>query len=70
MNSTNRQIQEAMEEYIDKHGVTALLDQLAEVFSGKADHLRTNWQDEATAKLWDRAWKKLDSFTKSMEFPL
>ena len=51
----NAQI-DALEAMIDNNhgGLGDVLDLIAEVCSAKADHILTNWQDEATADLWDR----------------
>ena len=42
-------------EFVDKYGLADTLDLLAEICSGKADHLRSNWQDEQTGESWDNA---------------
>lgn len=39
---------------IDQYGVSAVLDSIAEICALKAEHLRTNWQDETEAKEWER----------------
>jgi len=44
-----------LERMIDEHGLQAVLDALTDICWGKAEHLRTNWQDAASAKGWDRA---------------
>lgn len=46
-----------LETMLDNVGLTALLDMLGEVCHEKAEHIRTNWQDEGNAKTWDRAAK-------------
>ena len=45
---------DALEALIDCHSLGGVLDLIAEVCSAKADHILTNWQDEATADQWDR----------------
>lgn len=47
-------ITETLEAMIDKHGLVHVLTGLACVCREKADHLRSNWQDEKSAKQWDR----------------
>jgi hypothetical protein len=44
-----------VEEFIDQFGLPATLDMLAEIASEKADHLRSNWQDNNAAACWERA---------------
>lgn len=45
---------DALEAMIDSGTLGGVLDLIAEVCSAKADHILTNWQDEATADQWDR----------------
>ena len=45
---------DALEAMIDSHTLGGVLDLIAEVCSAKADHILTNWQDDATADQWDR----------------
>ena len=42
-----------LENKVDVYGVAAILAKLAEMASEKADHVRTNWQDEKLAKDWE-----------------
>jgi len=50
----------ALEALVDRHGAKAVLLDLAFICAEKADHIRSNWQDEVTAKAWDRAAKACD----------
>jgi len=43
-----------IEALVDAGTVGGVLSLLAEVCSAKADHIRTNWQDEQTAAIWDK----------------
>ena len=50
-------IEETLERLVDAHGLTSVVEWLAEVCDLKAQHIRENWQDEGLAKAWDReAW--------------
>lgn len=40
-------------EIVDKESIHYAIDLLAEICGEKADHLRTNWQDENSASAWD-----------------
>jgi hypothetical protein len=44
-----------LEELIDRAGLDHILAALADICHGKAAHVRSNWQDSALAKAWDRA---------------
>lgn len=46
---------EALEALVDSEGLEDVLIALHLVCLEKAEHLRCNWQDEATAKAWERA---------------
>jgi len=50
---------DAIEALMDACQVGGMLDLMAEVASAKADHVRSNWQDEKTAKVWDKIATKL-----------
>ena len=44
-----------LEALIDRAGLCAVLQSLSTICNDKADHIRTNWQDNVTAKAWDSA---------------
>ena len=46
---------EQVEQLVDTLTLPVLLAMLGEVCEEKADHIRTNWQDEALAGFWDDA---------------
>jgi hypothetical protein len=57
-----------LELMIDKIGLSHVLFKLAEVCGDKAEHLRSNWQDEKAAKEWiadARAIEKLAAKIRS-----
>ncbi len=49
---TREQIQSAVENLIDKSSLRQVVEALSIVCSDKADHLQSNWQDEASAATW------------------
>jgi hypothetical protein len=49
-----------LETLIDKHGLAAVLSAMSEVCAEKAEHIRSNWQDRATAKPWDEVSNTFD----------
>jgi hypothetical protein len=49
-----------LEQILDRHSLRWVIRSLAEICSGKAEHLRCNWQDEPAAKSWDKDADKLD----------
>lgn len=56
------QLADELESIVDRAdvGIGGVLLALAEVCAVKAAHLRHNWQDEASAREWDRAGRVLD----------
>ena len=43
-----------IESAIDQFGLDQVLWAIERICLAKADHLRSNWQDEKTAKLWEK----------------
>jgi hypothetical protein len=42
----------ALEELIDRHGITTVLEAIEAVCDAKADHVESEWQDPGYSKLW------------------
>jgi hypothetical protein len=59
-------LERSLEELVDKHGLTMVIDVLVNVCDDKAEHLRSNWQDGAQAKSWDKCAKILDKASASL----
>lgn len=57
----NASAQLALEVLIDAHGLSKVLEALATICHGKAEHLESNWQDAITAKAWTRAAGMLET---------
>ncbi len=51
----NENLNDILEQLIDKHGLLHVVTALDLICAEKADHIRVNWQDRVTAKPWDRA---------------
>ena len=49
----------ALEQILDQSRLSDVLNALAAVCHGKAEHLRSNWQDASTGRAWDRAADRL-----------
>lgn len=49
-----------LELMVDRYSVAEVLEALASICREKADHIRTNWQDNATAKEWDKRANALE----------
>lgn len=56
-----------LEAWIDADGAWNVLLALETVLGEKADHLRYNWQDEASARVFDRWAKKCGKLAREME---
>ena len=59
MTITEQSAQATLETLIDSIGVESLLTNLATVCYDKAEHIRANWQDNATAGVWDAAGRRV-----------
>lgn len=53
-------LQSKMESLLDAYGLTEMINALITVCYDKADHVRTNWQDENMGKAWDYTARQLD----------
>jgi hypothetical protein len=45
----------ALEAVIDDSSVKAMLEAISEICGEKAEFIRSQWQDHATARIWDAA---------------
>lgn len=50
----------ALELLVDRVGLRNVIYALSLIADHKADHIRSNWQDEALAKLWEHDARILD----------
>ena len=56
-----------LEEMIDRHGLVAVLHQLARIADDKAEHVLHNWQDAQLAKAWQDGAGKLTAMANTFE---
>lgn len=56
--------QYALEALIDRHTPAIVLNDFAVVCREKAAHIRTNWQDDATARPWDQLAGRLETLAR------
>jgi hypothetical protein len=49
----------SLESLIDSTSLREVLDAIADICAEKADHIRCNWQDEATARPWADCGQRL-----------
>jgi hypothetical protein len=61
MPNLSRERMEELESIIDSASLADVVEALAEIAREKAEHIRSTWQDAATAKPWDSAAKRLDA---------
>ena len=55
----NEELERLLEGMVDSRSLAAIVYLLSTICTEKADHIRTNWQDEALAKVWERNARKL-----------
>ncbi|QNP28770.1 hypothetical protein [Cylindrospermopsis curvispora] len=51
----------AIEHLVDELTLAAVLEILERICHKKAENLRTHWDDEDTAKQWEKAAKQIES---------
>jgi len=54
---------EKVEAIIDIVGMFSFMCMVGDICDEKADHIRSNWQDENLAKVWDKEAKVIHSAT-------
>ena len=60
MTMTQQKLIEMLEPLVDATSAGDVILALARTCNEKAEHLRSNWQDERSAKVWDALASKLD----------
>jgi hypothetical protein len=53
----------SLEAMIDKHGISAVLGNLALICDEKSIHIEQNWQDVSTAAWWHKRAKAIEALT-------
>ncbi len=61
MSVSVHEAQTTLESLVDQFSVSTVIAMLSDVASEKAEHIRSAWQDEGLAKVWDRMAKTLDN---------
>lgn len=60
------ELQNTLESLVDKYSLRQIVRLLAEVAHLKADHVRTNWQDELLAEDWTVNGDMLDELQRNI----
>ena len=58
---------EDVEKLMDSYGPASLLEAVEEIMQLKAEHLRENWQEESSAKVYERGARIVHSAAKKLE---
>jgi len=51
----------ALEGLVEELTLAAILEMIERICHKKAEHLRSHWKDEETAKLWDKAARQIEN---------
>lgn len=62
----NGQAKDALETLIDAYSLSEVLHALECICFDKAEHLRSNWQDADTARVWERAGTRIASHANTI----
>jgi hypothetical protein len=55
------ELEDLLEDIVDRAGLSATIDGLATVCVAKATHLKSNWQDTVAARPWTKFGLRLDT---------
>lgn len=55
-----KEYMDSLESLVDQLTLSAVLEMLERICHKKAENLRTHWQDENSAKLWDKAARQIE----------
>lgn len=55
-----------LERMVDMYGLRGVLDALSSIAFEKAEHVRTNWDDESLAREWEMKASKVGLVADSM----
>jgi hypothetical protein len=56
-----KEFMHVLEGLVDQLTLGAILEMLERICHKKAEHLRTHWNDEENAKLWEKAAKQIEN---------
>lgn len=58
---------EVLEQLIDQAGLASVVAACSEICDEKAEHIRTNWQEDDTARPWNKAALQLAQLACRLE---
>ncbi|MBO3459476.1 hypothetical protein G7B40_012935 [Aetokthonos hydrillicola Thurmond2011] len=56
----HKEYMETLEALVNESTLSTILEMLERICHKKAENLRTHWQDEASAKLWEKAARQIE----------
>ncbi|WP_096625984.1 hypothetical protein [Calothrix sp. NIES-3974] len=56
----SKEYTEILETLVNKLTLATILEMLERICHKKAEYLRNHWQDEASAKLWEKAARQIE----------
>ncbi len=56
----HKEYMEVVEGLVDKLSLPTILELLERICHKKAENLRTHWEDETSAKLWEKAARQIE----------
>jgi hypothetical protein len=63
---TQQELINALEPILDRSTLSDVVFALARLCNEKAEHLLINWQDDASAKAWDKAAGRIDKLAEKL----
>ena len=56
-----------IESMIDRSSLADVLSHLAQICSDKAEHIRSNWDSDPQAELWEEAAEQIEDLSSNSE---
>lgn len=56
-----------LEQLIDENSLSGIMELIATICHEKADHLRANWGDRDSARVWTKAARQIEKIVSSTD---
>jgi hypothetical protein len=67
---SDNDLKHTLETLVDQTSVVEVLRALADVCYEKSEHIRTTWNDQILARLWERSANQIQAFSTKIHFCL
>lgn len=67
MKTELQQLQDEIEQHIDRNSLSGIMDIIATICREKADHLQVNWGNRESAKVWAKAARQIEKAASGID---